>query len=68
MVYLHIFTSDIYIPVDIFGMSNPHGQKKAGSTLCICGTSYKNNAVPPTCTSEGCGFQLGKEDLEDITC
>ena len=51
-------------------MADAQFLRKPGSTLCICGTSYKNNAVPPSCTSEGCGYQLGKKLREGvkITC
>ena len=41
-------------------MTEPKGLRQQGSTLCVCGTSYKNNAVPPICTTEGCGYELGK--------
>ena len=36
--------------------------RKAGSTSCPqCKRTYKNNAVPPICSTDGCEFALGKQ-------
>ena len=50
--------SVVYHPNDLKRMAE--SVRVRGSTVCPgCNKSYKNNAVPPVCVSDGCNFPLG---------